>query len=356
MKKLLIGMLVIFTAFLFKITPAYAISTQAGDKASGDLTISSDTVINDNLAAAGNNVIVKGIIDDDLYVAGANITIEGEIKGTLFAAGANITITGKVDKDAFIAGNMITISDKASIGRDLLVAGSSVAIDGPVGRNVWAGSAQLNINNTIGGNVNAGAAAINLDDLAKINGNLTYSNDKELDINKSQVSGGVEFKKVETKEAAQKGFQALALTWIIGILQSLFVGLILVFLMPKWLKHVAKTNADNLLKNLGIGLLVLIVTPIIALISLITIIGMPLAFVIAGLYALMIYLSKFWVAYWIGNMIGKEKYSPVLTITIGILILELIFLIPIVSPFVQFLVLIAGLGAIYTANIFKAAK
>lgn len=356
MKKIFTYFLVFIAFFAIK-TSAYAFSTVSTNNETGDVTIAGDQTINDNVATAGNNVIIKGTINDDLYVAGANITIDGEVKGTLFAAGNMVTINGKVDKDALIAGNVININSSSSIARDLFTAGNTITVDGKVGRDLYTTGAQVSLNNEINGNVKAAIGAINLGDQAKVKGQLSYTNDKELTINhKEAIEGGVNFNQVSDTTTATNNFKQQATNWLMSLLQFLLVSLIFVLIIPKWLDHLSENIKNNFWKNLGIGFLVLIVAPVLAIICLITVVGAPLMFIIAGLYIFFLYLAKFWVAYYLGKLIGKNKYSPILTMVIGVIILQVLFIIPIIGSLASFITVLVGLGSIYTSNILKSAK
>ena len=356
MKKIFTYFLVFIAFFTIK-TSAYAFSTISANNETGDVSINSDQTINDNVATAGNNVTIKGIINDDLYVAGANVTIDGEIKGTLFAAGNIVTINGKVDKDALIAGNVINVNSSSTIARDLFTAGNTITVDGKVGRDLYTTGAQSLLNNEVDGNVKAAIGAINLGNQAKIKGQLDYSNDKELTFNnKEAIEGGINFNKISTSESSTNTFQQQAINWLLSLVQFLLIGLILVLIIPKWLDQLATNIQNSFWKNLGIGFLILVAVPIAAIICLITIVGAPLMAILTGIYIFLMYIAKFWVAYYLGKLIGKNKYSPILTMSIGIFVLQILFFIPIIGSLASFATVLVGLGVIYTSNILKNAK
>lgn len=353
-KRIILLIWALFIAAIFLIPKAHAITTISASEDSGDVTVESNETIDDNLATAGNNVYIRGVIEDDLFVAGANIKIEGEIKGNLFAAGNTVTISGKVHQDAFLGGNMVTIEDKASVGRDLLAGGNLVLIEGNVERNVLAGAANLDINGTIEGDVKAGTNSLNLGDNAKINGKLEYSGEKEIEENKtSKVQGEVKYDK---PQKTKTNFTSQISGWFVGLVKFLFVGILLVLLLPKWFDKIADVMGSNTLKSIGIGFLMLIIAPIIALIGLIILIGMPIAFIIGLIYILLLYIAKYWVAYCLGKTIGKGKWSPIITMIVGVVILQIIFLIPYIGVIAKFVVILAALGAIYLSKPLVSAK
>lgn len=106
--------------------------------------------------------------------------------------------------------------------------------------------------------------------------------------------------------------------------------------------------------SLGLGVLALLLTPIIVIILLITIIGLPLAFILFALWLIAIYASKILVGILIGrdlinNYWPKQKDSLILAMIVGIIIASLIFALPIIGRIVSLLAMLWGLGGIMLA-------
>lgn len=346
------------------ITPkAKALTTINASDETGNVTVESNENINDNLATAGNNVYIRGIIEDDLFVAGSNINIEGEIKGNLFAAGNMVTINGKIHQDAFVAGNNVTFGENTSVGRDLYTAGNLLNINGEIGRNLMVGSAMLNLNAIVNGNTNAQTSSLKLGENASILGSLTYTGDTKIDTNNEQVKGEISYQEPEKNTNNENNNNVSSIftfgvifNWIRSLLSFIAIGILLVLLMPKWFDKIGDIIAKNTLKSMGIGFLILIVAPIAAIIAIFTIIGIPITIIITLLYILILYIAKYWVAYCLGKYIGKGKWSPIATIAIGALILQIIFIIPFIGGLASFLTMLAGTGAIWLANPMSSAK
>jgi cytoskeletal protein CcmA (bactofilin family) len=325
----------------------YALTTISADKTTGNVTIEKDQTIDDNLAVAGNNVIIRGNVKDSLFVAGSNVRIEGDIEGNLIVAGSNVIISGNIGKDAIIAGSSITIDSSSKIGRDLITAGSTVNIDGRTERNIKNGSSQININGVVNGNVDTYSPSITLGNNAKIEGTLKYHNNKEINIpNKEKVIGGIVFEQI-TQTKPQKSPGSFLFFNFIRLLQTLLLGLIFVLLAPRCFSKTANIVNSEPLKSFGWGILLLVAIPIIAIIVFLTIIGIPASMLLMMIYIFLMPVSYLIVAYYIGGLTGKGKWSPVVTMLIGILILWVIFLIPIISILANLIAVSLGLGAIY---------
>jgi hypothetical protein len=149
---------------------ALAVDVRGGDT----VTIGKDEVIDDDLAVAGNTVIVDGVINGDLVAAGAKVVVNGKVNGSLMMAGRTLVLNGQVGgtvysagaalmvgpqavvaRSLFFAGYSYTAEPGSAIGRDNIVAGYQGVLNGEIKRNLQAYLTALELNGTIGGNVEA---------------------------------------------------------------------------------------------------------------------------------------------------------------------------------------------------------
>lgn len=355
-KKFLTIFLGVLMALFFMSSKTQAITTIKSEN-NGSITLESNENINDNVATAGNDIYIRGTIEDDLFVAGSNIKIDGEIKGNLFAAANTIEINGKIDKDTFLAGNSINIGENATLGQDAFIAGNILNIKGNIERNLSIGGSYINLDSNIKGDTKVTGQTLVIGDNAILDGNLNYTSEKELSSTEQEkIKGNTSYTQPNEKTNQKNNYNIDFTSWFVSLLQFLLFGIIIVLLMPKWTDEIAEYIKKDTLKTIGIGILAFIVVPILMIIMLITIVGIPIAIVTGLLFTLFIMFARFWVAYCIGKWIGKNKYSPIVTILVGALILQIIFLIPILSILAKIVVIFAGLGAIYLSNPLKSAK
>jgi len=105
-----------------------------------------------------------------------------------------------------------------------------------------------------------------------------------------------------------------------------------------------------LAQRLGIGFLVLVATPIAALIVAITLIGLPLALISVALWLIAIYLAKIFVAAWIGEGLvhsGTQVRSLALPLLVGLVIVFVAINLPYIGGILHFLVILLGLGMVF---------
>lgn len=331
-----------------------------------------DAVITGNYFAAGRDVIVSGTVTGDAYVAGGNIVIDGTINGDLIAAGGSITVHGTVTQNVRVAGGKIIVS--GTIGRNLTVAGGTATIDesakiaggvvsgagnlsvfAPIPGDIQMGVGNATIANTVGGNIQAGVGTLHLTSKATVAGNLSYwSNDQALIDQGATVSGGTQFHRVEqitrAKEKAQRSASAVWQNMKVGnLLSSLLVGILLAVLAPVFMQKVAVDTAAAPWKSVGVGLIIVLGGPLMVILFLVTVIGIPLALISLMGYILLIYLAKIATSVVIGRLVlgwvGK-KTTIVWVFVTGFFVYALLQFIPVIAAFTEIVSLFLGTGAL----------
>ena len=106
----------------------------------------------------------------------------------------------------------------------------------------------------------------------------------------------------------------------------------------------------------GWGALILFVTPIAAIVTCITIIGIPVGLIALALWGIAIYLAQIPVGLFIGRLIiGRSrdvegKAIMVAALALGLVILKLLRLIPYLGFFIGVAVVLFGLGAVVASE------
>ena len=110
--------------------------------------------------------------------------------------------------------------------------------------------------------------------------------------------------------------------------------------------------------NLGKGFLVLIVTPVALIMSLCTVVLIPMALIFLAIYIISIYASTLVASYVVGRRILKDCFKTdnvYLSIIFGVVLTKLICLVPVIGGLIAFILILYGLGIIfsYTASLRK---
>lgn len=373
MKKTILFSFIALFAFLFfpGAVKAYDFNAREIIKVPADKTIEDnlyafgsliiiDGHVTGDVVCAGQNIEVNGIVDGDVICAGENITINGQVNSSVRLAGNNINVDCIIGRNLNAFGNIINIKPENKVGIDALVVGSTANVDGEIKGDLHGAAAIATISGNIGRNVNLKLDGRNFNDIspltisdnAIIKGNLIYESGREADIKQnSQISGDTFYKSKD--ENYQKNIYALAI-WqkILSIFSALIIGLILISLNRKLIKNITENMLNKIIPTLSRGLIVLFLSPLVCLILLFTLIGIPLALILFALWLIAIYISKILVGILIGKILlenfwKKNKDSLIIAMVIGIILTWIIYAIPIIGWLLSLFAVIWGLGGIW---------
>ncbi len=315
----------------------------------GGNRLSFNTEIMGDLFAAGQNIFVNQAVLGSVYAAGADIELSGPITHSArLAGGDTVTVKSKIAEDLSVAATNLTITTESVIGGDVHLAGPKIIIDGHVMGDVYAAGTDVQINGTIDGNVHARANKITVSDTALIKGNLTYTSP-----NTATIASGVIKGKIDYTQQVTKKFMGTFTFDVIGmILIPFIIGLFLIWLFRYALEKIITMESKKFGQFAWLGLLFLILTPIIAFIFAITLIGLPVSFIIFFLYALTVYITKIVAALAVGSYLykyvskSKTFIHPVAGLLLGLVVLAVVVLIPIIGWLVIAIIRLITLGAI----------
>ncbi len=321
--------------------------------------ISIEGDIEKSLHAAGNVITIGGDVENNIYAVGNTIVIRGKVGDSVHVGGSNIVIEGEIKEDLFLAGGNIALSKSASVGGDLVVAGGTVEIASPVTGDVYLAGGQVTINSKIGGQVRAKVDELNLGSQAEIAKNLSYRSPKEVSMAEgAKVLGEISFekkviKKIKPFKSPKTLFGILTLSFLIKLLATIAAGLVLIYLFRNLTERTIKEGLAHFWANLGRGFSALILTPIACIILLVTVVGAWLAGLIGVAYTLMVLLSLVLASIAFGSWLIKvfKKRSEYLinwpAVVWGVIVLNLIVLVPYLGWVVGLIFMLISLGALY---------
>lgn len=296
--------------------------------------------IDRDLMIAGSQVVVNSNIKGDVYMAGGQAEISGTVDKNLHIAGGEVLISGIVKGDVITAGGNIRLAKDAVINGYLIALGSQVTLEGQVNDAVRVFAGNLDVRpGAVLNNLEANVDEANISDLATVQG-------------KKQIH--ITPKLEKNKESRKHEFIGIYSAFkIVGFLSKLLVLLILIKILGKHADALVSPILKSPISTLGWGTIKLFITPFIILTLLITIIGMPLAFIITLLYFLSFYLSSLIVSIALGQWFVDKKWfkfkNKYFQAFLGFLAISLMSIIPMVGFLTSLVVLLLGLGAILEA-------
>lgn len=261
---------------------------------------------------------------------------------------------------------VVAAAPAAASARDLVVitggatvrpgesVGTVVVIDGPVriaGRvreDVVSVSGPVTVTGTIGGDLVTVANQARLAPGARVGGDLTYADERPVIAPGASVAGDVS---KENWGDIRGGLRFVGLfVWWLGVtVATLVIGLVALALAPRAADAVERTARGSPGPAIAWGVGLLILLPLIAVLIMITIIGIPLGLLLlvalVPLFALA-YVTSAWV---LGRIIVGPPRGRTLAFLAGLAILRLLALIPFLGAVVGLAATAFGLGALFTA-------
>lgn len=360
MKKILGGfaiaaLLVPLVSFAAEFRVGNQPGTNSGERITDDLYMAGGTVtsagsVTGDVVAGGGNVVISGEVSGDVIAGGGNVTILSNVADDVRAGGGNVVVQGKVGGDAVIGGGQITLGGPG-IGGDVAIGGGVIRVDAPVSGDVKIGGGDVYLNSTITGNIQLEAEKVTLGSKAVINGTLSYKASKELTREEGAVTNGqVTFTPRETKAVAAGVAAALVSVWVVGKFLALFVcALIMSLLLRRWSTELVSRAVERPFLELGRGLIVFAAMPVISVLLLVTILGIP--FGIIGLIGYVAVLMFAWIMtpIVVGSVIyqyfSKKWEVNWKTILLGAFAYSILGVIPFVGWAVQLALMLIVLGA-----------
>ncbi|MDF1497276.1 MAG: polymer-forming cytoskeletal protein [Patescibacteria group bacterium] len=380
-KKYFLLFAAMFLAVLWAV-PVSAAQFQGGES----ITITS---VEDDVYAAGANIFADGEIVGDLYAAGAIVRNNANVSQDVVMAGSMVDLFGNVGDDARLAGSMVSIGGiieddlivfggmvrllpGSVVKGDLSVFGGSVMIDGIIEGNVLGGGGQVILNGEVKGSAMLEVDELILGNSAVVGGVMQYTSSKDAKIDDgASVVGGIDHKVPEQpKKDASRDYKAPdvdkgalfglgVMAFIFKVLIGIVTVLVALYFFKSHLLEMTKTTLSKFPAQLGWGTIWAIVVPIVSIILLITIFGSAL-----GGFALIVYVLTFAIAKalamiafgaWVWKLATKSQTVELdwKIALIGVLGLNLIWLIPLIGWVFCMVFTLAALGA--TVNYLKNA-
>ena len=236
--------------------------------------------------------------------------------------------------------------DRDETSGDVIVGQGDVTIRGSVDGDVIVGDGDVTIRGAVSGDVLTFRGTAILGRRAQVGGDVIYASDAPQVASGANVEGKVE--KIDASDYGGFGGIGDLIVWVAASISIFVLGLLLLLLAPKGADAVARAAKTSKLASFVWGLLLFVLLPILAVLCLFTIVGIPLG--LGLLLALIpIYALGYTAAAFIVGRLIIAKGGRLLAFLVGVLILRGLALVPIASGIIWFLVTVFGLGAMFTA-------
>jgi cytoskeletal protein CcmA (bactofilin family) len=353
----------------------WTVPLRAAEIRSGDeYRLGQNETVNEDLYVAAGDAAFSGRVGGDASIASGSVVVRGEITQDLLAAGGVVDVLGRIGDDARVMGGNVVFAD--GVGGDLAVTGGSVRIlaGSAVDGDVLIGSGNVALDGTVGGSVRIWGGKVRVGGSVRgplditstetvvigrgavVEGDLTYRSPRPIVIEEgAQVRGRVV--RQDLPEAARDGvwqdvrdfFVALS---IIRLLALVGAGLLGIWAFRAGSEALVSTALSRPWQSLAVGFIVLVVTPALVFVLMLTLVG-----IVASLFLLLAYFLLLLTAYvYAGILLGVwlfRVYSRDRTLGIswssavaGIVLLYVISFIPIIGWLVDFMLFLMVAGGL----------
>jgi cytoskeletal protein CcmA (bactofilin family) len=367
---------------------------------SDDIHISNLHHIDDDFYAFGQTITVDGLIEGDLVAGGYEVFTNGDVTGSqnVFAYRLHHTgtignslrafvntaeIDGRVGRSIVIFAYDTRIGKGAIIERDVTIGGYSAHLEGTVGGKATVRADRIYISGEIRGDVDIEGRHITISPPTVIKGNLTYTSEKEIEIDPASgvtVLGETKWKKPERKdEEKEKG--ALSLRSVVleisKLLAAFLFGIIVIYVFKRYAQESFNQLRTRFAVSAAVGFLALLIViasviillisvvliiiglalisgnlaPVGAMVLILSILTVPIASFVTVSGGIVFYSGMILFALLLGYLAVKIfKAEPAMLgkgqLLLGLIVLAVLFAIPYVGFPIYLLITIIGAGGI----------
>lgn len=268
---------------------------------------------------SGDNIVIDSPVEDDVFVTGGRVEINEPVSG-IIAAGGTVSVNAPVSGDVLAAGGKISIN--APVGGKVIALGGDISLKESVGTNLLAagGNVEVAPGAVIGKDAMISAGRVVNE--GEIKGILTVVGG---DLKNKGLAGTVRLE--HPNLAKQLELLSQVINFLL-IMSFFFSGIVLMMIFPELFKSTEEVIRKSPIKSVFTGLILAVASPFIIILFLLSIIGIPVAFIIAMGFVLSLMVSVLAVSFLIGRIIlgifGWHK-KLMTSFTVGFVLLVILF-------------------------------
>ncbi|MCW8329055.1 polymer-forming cytoskeletal protein [Photobacterium sp. SDRW27] len=308
-----------------------------------------------DIVAAGQLISVNATVEGDIIAAGETINLQARVMDDVRAAGRQIIVSNEIADHIVAAGESITLESSSRIGSWAWLAGETVRISGLIEHELKVAARKVIISGEIKGDVELFAEQIEILEGAHIHGDLIWYSKQAPMLQEGGVIGGQVIEKPFEHKKHDRGIPLAGTAFLTISLMA--TGTITYLLFPRLTEQANTELQRSRWLSLGLGLAVLLVTPIAIMLLFATVIGSLLALALLACYLVMVLFSVVISIFAVGKQglritgrdEGAGKGLHILAFLIAVIAIGILQLIPIIGGFIQLAIVLFGLGGLSLA-------
>ena len=259
-------------------------------------------------------------------------------------AAAPAAAAGDSDDQVVVTGSVV-VPKGQTVGTIVILDGP-VRVDGRVDGDVVALSGRVEVSGVVDGTITSVSERATLTSGARVTGDLFYGDEKPAIASGATVEGKVSDEGWTDLNGPAFGAVVHILMWLAVTLSAAALGVIVWWAAPKTMREASDAACERTGATAAWGAGVFLGLPILALLAISTLVGIPFAvLVLCAMLPLgaLGYVTAAWI---LGDRLVRGKRNWLLTGLTGFGVLRLIALIPFVGFAVSLVATVAGLGAL----------
>ena len=251
-------------------------------------------------------------------------------------------------QDQVVISGDVNVPAGKTVG-DVVVVDGAVNVAGRVDGDVVAVSGPVRIAGTVDGSVSTVSDRLVLLPGARVTDDVFYGDEKPVISPAASVGGDVNDEGWSEVTDFPWGVVGMLAWWLAVSLSALVLGIVMIALAPRAADGVVEAARAGIGRVIGWGAVLFIGLPIVAVIALATLVGIPLG--VGLLLALLplgglAYVTS---AYLLGRRLVKEPASRIVAFLAGWGILRVLALVPFLSTLTWIAAVVVGIGALVVA-------
>ena len=314
--------------------PSFAEQKLGGDLFRFDDVVEISAPVAGDLYAAGRDVLLRGDVAGDVLAVGRSVVVRGDVAGDVRVVAETVTIEGSVGGNVSIAAREMTMGQNAQIGKNLTVVSEYLTIASTVN-----GDAQLFL---------WGAENAHIQKNAVVKGRTTLHSSVPPLVD----DGALFIYPIERHEPVftQPTLGSFLFRRIVTFFSLLLIGLVVIHIALRPALVIASFMTARSWQDVPWGMLFLFLPPLVAVALAFTVIGIPLAVILFALWGIVVYSARVLAGLTIGLALlsffdkNKRLHSPIVPLTLGLLVLVALSSLPIAGSFVALIATLWSLG------------
>lgn len=324
------------SVFAFGAVSADTYLLRQGEVHRGDLAVNADKAVIEgtvegDLFVFSRHVQVLGEVTGDVLSFSAVTEIPGTVRGDVRAFTHQLTIAGTVGKNVTASTHHLTLNKQGLVQGSILAYTPALDLLGTVEKEANGMIREVRITGTVGGGISRLATErLMIESTAVIGGDLAYSSPERAWIAPGARVEGTEHYSPQEPDPRHPLFFP-TLFFLTMTVSTLILWLLIRYFFPAALTRVHDRMRERTGMHMGYGALVLFTIPILALLLLLTVVGIPLALSLIAALALLSYVAKIFVGSWLGIWLCRRvgwRLHPLVGEGLGILLLLMLLGIP----------------------------